>query len=299
MALCCMSHSPLLNLPGPSRDLLDDINAALRRRPRLRPRLRPRARRHLLPGPLQRVLLPDDAAVLHRHRRRPGSATTARRPVRSTFPRTSPPAWRKRCSHAGVDVAISASMDVDHGTVQPLQTLFGDAAARPVIPIFINSVATPLGPLRRSQGAGHGGRRLSGHAGQAGAGRRFRWAVPRSAGADPGDRPTRRTRPDRARRADVNGAAPSPSGRGDGCRAQLRARREHVATAEPGLGSPLPGHRRQRPPLRCRRLVQRHGSPTRRATPHMRSAPGWRPSPPWRRRALTGPATATTGRLPN
>ena len=29
LALCCMSHSPLLNLPGPSQDLLDDINAAL------------------------------------------------------------------------------------------------------------------------------------------------------------------------------------------------------------------------------------------------------------------------------
>jgi 2,3-dihydroxyphenylpropionate 1,2-dioxygenase len=55
---------------------------------------------------------------------------------------------------ADVDVAISASMDVDHGTVQPLQTLFGDAAARPVIPIFINSVATPLGPLRRSRALG-------------------------------------------------------------------------------------------------------------------------------------------------
>jgi 2,3-dihydroxyphenylpropionate 1,2-dioxygenase len=51
-----------------------------------------------------------------------------------------------------VDVAISASMDVDHGTVQPLQTLFGDDTADvPVIPIFINSVATPLGPLKRSR----------------------------------------------------------------------------------------------------------------------------------------------------
>jgi 2,3-dihydroxyphenylpropionate 1,2-dioxygenase len=45
-------------------------------------------------------------------------------------------------------------MDVDHGTVQPLQTLFGDATARPVIPIFINSVATPLGPLRRVRALG-------------------------------------------------------------------------------------------------------------------------------------------------
>ena len=45
-------------------------------------------------------------------------------------------------------------MDVDHGTVQPLQTLFGDAAAVPVIPIFINSVATPLGPIRRCRALG-------------------------------------------------------------------------------------------------------------------------------------------------
>ena len=45
-------------------------------------------------------------------------------------------------------------MDVDHGTVQPLQKLFGDATARPVIPIFINSVATPLGPLRRVRALG-------------------------------------------------------------------------------------------------------------------------------------------------
>src|SRR5690349_12253482 len=29
LALCCMSHSPLLNLPGPSAELLDDINAQL------------------------------------------------------------------------------------------------------------------------------------------------------------------------------------------------------------------------------------------------------------------------------
>ena len=29
LALCCMSHSPLLNLPGPSAELLDDIDTAL------------------------------------------------------------------------------------------------------------------------------------------------------------------------------------------------------------------------------------------------------------------------------
>lgn len=55
---------------------------------------------------------------------------------------------------AGVDIAISACMDVDHGTAQPLEKLFGDATARPVIPFFINSVATPLGPLQRCRALG-------------------------------------------------------------------------------------------------------------------------------------------------
>jgi len=55
---------------------------------------------------------------------------------------------------AGVDVAVSASMDVDHGTVQPLEKLFGAATARPVIPIFINAIAVPLGPLHRCRALG-------------------------------------------------------------------------------------------------------------------------------------------------
>jgi 2,3-dihydroxyphenylpropionate 1,2-dioxygenase len=29
LALCCMSHSPLLNLPGPSAELLEDVEGAL------------------------------------------------------------------------------------------------------------------------------------------------------------------------------------------------------------------------------------------------------------------------------
>jgi 2,3-dihydroxyphenylpropionate 1,2-dioxygenase len=35
-----------------------------------------------------------------------------------------------------------------------LQTLFGDIESVPVIPIFINSVATPLGPIRRTRALG-------------------------------------------------------------------------------------------------------------------------------------------------
>jgi 2,3-dihydroxyphenylpropionate 1,2-dioxygenase len=45
-------------------------------------------------------------------------------------------------------------MDVDHGTVQPLEKLFGDATSRPVIPIFLNAIAVPLGPLHRCRALG-------------------------------------------------------------------------------------------------------------------------------------------------
>lgn len=64
----------------------------------------------------------------------------------------------RECAQAvlerGVDVAVSASMDVDHAVVQPLERLFGDATARPVLPIFLNAVAAPLGPIHRARALG-------------------------------------------------------------------------------------------------------------------------------------------------
>jgi 2,3-dihydroxyphenylpropionate 1,2-dioxygenase len=52
---------------------------------------------------------------------------------------------------AGVDVALSERMYVDHGFAQPLQLLFGGLDHVPVVPVFINCVAEPLGPPRRSR----------------------------------------------------------------------------------------------------------------------------------------------------
>jgi len=52
---------------------------------------------------------------------------------------------------AEVDVAVSERMYVDHGFAQPLELLFGGIDQVPVVPVFINSVAEPLGPARRSR----------------------------------------------------------------------------------------------------------------------------------------------------
>lgn len=54
----------------------------------------------------------------------------------------------------GVDLTVSARMTVDHGAVQPLEVLFGGIDRVPVVPIYINGVATPLGPMSRIRALG-------------------------------------------------------------------------------------------------------------------------------------------------
>ena len=148
-----MSHSPLLNLPGPSADLLDDINAALAG-----------ARdfvRDFDPD-LVVIFSPDHYNGFFYRLMPPFCIGTAATGVGDYGTQTGalnvPGQLATDCAtavlDAGVDVSISAAMEVDHGTVQPLQVLFGDAAAVPVIPVFINSVATPLGPISRVRALG-------------------------------------------------------------------------------------------------------------------------------------------------
>jgi 2,3-dihydroxyphenylpropionate 1,2-dioxygenase len=148
-----MSHSPLLNLPGPSQDLLDDIDGALTQAKEFVADFNPEIVVIFAPDHYNGFfykLMPSfcigtDAQGV-------GDYGTHKGPL--DVPEATAVACAEAVLSAGVDVAISASMDVDHGTVQPLEKLFGHATARPVIPIFINSVATPLGPLHRCRTLG-------------------------------------------------------------------------------------------------------------------------------------------------
>jgi 2,3-dihydroxyphenylpropionate 1,2-dioxygenase len=148
-----MSHSPLLNLPGPSQDLLDDIESALAS-----------VRDFVTDYDPELVVIfsPDHYNGFFYRTMPPFCIGTAASGIGDygtyagplNVPEDIATECAKHVLESDIDVAISASMDVDHGTVQPLQKLFDDAMARPVIPIFINSVATPLGPLRRVRALG-------------------------------------------------------------------------------------------------------------------------------------------------
>jgi 2,3-dihydroxyphenylpropionate 1,2-dioxygenase len=153
-----MSHSPLLNLPGPSQDLLDNINAALAQAAEFVRSFDPE---------LVVIFAPDHyngffyklMPAFCIGTRAQGVGDYGTHSGSLNVPETTAVACAKAVLAAGVDIAISASMDVDHGTVQPLEILFGAAAVPAVVPIFINSVATPLGPLHRCRtlGAAVGG----------------------------------------------------------------------------------------------------------------------------------------------
>jgi 2,3-dihydroxyphenylpropionate 1,2-dioxygenase len=148
-----MSHSPLLNLPGPAQDLLDDIDGALAQAREFVEGFDPELVVIFAPdhynGFFYRLMPPF---CIGTEAQGVGDYGTHKGPL--DVPEATAVACAKAVLSAGVDVAISANMDVDHGTVQPLEKLFGRATARPVIPIFINSVATPLGPLHRCRALG-------------------------------------------------------------------------------------------------------------------------------------------------
>jgi 2,3-dihydroxyphenylpropionate 1,2-dioxygenase len=54
----------------------------------------------------------------------------------------------------GIDIAVSHQMDLDHATAQPLNILFGQLDATPVIPVFVNAAAPPLAPVSRARKLG-------------------------------------------------------------------------------------------------------------------------------------------------
>ncbi|MCQ0021043.1 hypothetical protein LUX39_51450 [Actinomadura madurae] len=157
---------------------------------------------------------------------------------------------------ADVDLAMSERMFVDHGFAQPLEQLFGSIDAVATVPVFVNAVAVPFGPVRRTRRARRGARARPARTRPPGAAARLRRALPRSPDPHAGGRAARGRRPAHRRpESDGRGA-----GRARGPRPPRGPRRRGRGTrpaAESGLGPRLPRPAGRGPARRHRRLDQR------------------------------------------
>lgn len=148
LALCCMSHSPLLEFTDPGAELTAGVQSAFQT-----------ARKFVQEYDLNFVVVfaPDHYNGFFYELMPPfcvGLAATAIGDYGSQAgPLDVPGDIARNCAQAalddGVDLAVSLRMEIDHGAVQPLEILLGGIRQRPVVPFFINSVAPPFGPVSR------------------------------------------------------------------------------------------------------------------------------------------------------
>lgn len=148
LALCCMSHTPLLNTGDPGESAVRQVGEALRS-----------AREFVVAFDPDLVIIfgPDHYQGFRYELMPPfcvGMSATAigdynTSPGDLDVPQALADDLVTHLLAADLDVAMSEKMVVDHGISQPLENLFGSSATKPVIPVFVNSVAEPLGPLRR------------------------------------------------------------------------------------------------------------------------------------------------------
>ncbi|GAA0466832.1 3-carboxyethylcatechol 2,3-dioxygenase [Streptomyces olivaceiscleroticus] len=148
LALCCMSHTPLLRTADPGASVAQRVDEALGDAREFVEAFDP---------DLVVVFGPDHYQGFRYELMPPfcvGASATAIGDYGTSageldVPQAVADDLIAHLLAADLDVAMSEKMVLDHGITQPLDILFGSSAAKPVIPVFINSVAEPLGPLRR------------------------------------------------------------------------------------------------------------------------------------------------------
>lgn len=148
MGLCCMSHTPLLRTADPGESVARRVEDALRGARTFVDDFAP---------DLVVVFGPDHYQGFRYELMPPfcvGMSATAIGDYGTSagdleVPQALADDLIAHLLASDLDVAMSEKMVVDHGVTQPLDILFDLSSAKPVIPVFINSVAEPLGPLRR------------------------------------------------------------------------------------------------------------------------------------------------------
>ncbi|QYB00675.1 3-carboxyethylcatechol 2,3-dioxygenase (plasmid) [Rhodococcus sp. USK10] len=148
-ALVCMSHSPLLHLAHPPAEVKASVDAALEQA---------RAFVHDFDPDLVVNFGPDHYNGFFYDLMPPfciglnatGSGDYDSFSGELAVPTDIAEKLAEYVIDRDVDVAISRKMTVDHGAVQPMEILYGgDVAAKPIVPVFVNSVARPFVKVAR------------------------------------------------------------------------------------------------------------------------------------------------------
>ncbi|WP_020105922.1 3-carboxyethylcatechol 2,3-dioxygenase [Nocardia sp. 348MFTsu5.1] len=148
VALCAMSHSPLMGTNDPDPLVVAEVDAAFEH-----------ARSFIRDFDPELVVIfaPDHYNGVFYDMLPPfciGSAATS---VGDYGTQAGPldvdrdAAWdiARAVLASGVDIAVSERMHVDHGFAQALELLTGSITAIPTVPIFVNSVGEPMTPVSR------------------------------------------------------------------------------------------------------------------------------------------------------
>lgn len=148
--LHCLSHTPLVGYVDPAQPVLDEVDGVIAA-----------ARERIAAFDPELVVLfaPDHYNGFFYDVMPPfclGVGATAIGDFSSAAGELPVPTdIAEACAHYtmknGIDLAVSYCMQVDHGFAQPLEFLLGGLDSRPVLPIFINGVATPLPGFQRTR----------------------------------------------------------------------------------------------------------------------------------------------------
>lgn len=151
--LQCLSHTPLIGHVDPDESVLAEVNAVVRNA---------RARIAAFDPELVILFAPDHyngffydvmpSFCIGIKAHAIGDFGTAAGPL--SVPQELALACANSVLAQGVDVAVSHTMQVDHGFAQPLEFLTGGLAQRPVIPVFVNGVAPPMPTFARARALG-------------------------------------------------------------------------------------------------------------------------------------------------
>lgn len=148
--LHCLSHTPLVGHVDPELPILNEVNTVIREAKARIEQFDPELVILFSPDHYNGFfydIMPSFCIGMAAHAI--GDFGTAAGPL------NVPEALAEECAHyvlaKGIDAAVSYNMQVDHGFAQPLESLLDGLDRVPVIPVFINGVATPLPSFQRAR----------------------------------------------------------------------------------------------------------------------------------------------------